>query len=100
MLQARHSGLHASLETVSRGMAKSNIFGHERRRTVHGNMSTPHSDILLRSNLSIVVCPALAGVVEKAHPEKIKLGAIINHRVRVAFALRRNDRDRRVELQY
>jgi hypothetical protein len=58
-----------------------------------------HGDVLLGADLGVVVGPALAGIVEKADPEQIIFGPIVDQQVSLSLALWRDEGDRRIELQ-
>ena len=71
----------------------------DRRRcgsAVKGHMGPAHRDIFLSAYLRVVVSPALPGIIQKAHPQQVKFGAVIYQNVRVPFSLWRNDREWRI----
>lgn len=63
-----------------------------------GDESSAHRNIFLSADLSIVVRPALAGIVKETNPQQIVFGPVVDQQMRVTLTLRRNDRDWGIKL--
>ena len=63
-----------------------------------GDESSAHCNIFLGADLSIVVRPALAGIVKETNPQQIVFGAVVDQQMRVSLSLRRNDWDWGIKL--
>ena len=63
-----------------------------------GDESSAQRNIFLGADLSIVVRPALAGIVKETNPQQIVFGAVVDQQMRVTLTLRRDDWDWGIKL--